>query len=227
MDQLIAAKKRYNLVVLFLLLLSPFTLHAQLSANFTMDKIGGCVPLSVSFINQTFGASANATYRWDFGNGNTSSLQNPGAVYLDEKTYTVSLTVSDGAFTTSKTATVTVYKKPTVDFTSASPKICLPSPALFTSNSKAGDGSITSYFWDFGDGAAQQLYGTSAIHYYSSAQKPTVSLTVTNSYGCYNSQTKAGIVEVLGSINPLFSSDKTILCTLNDAVKFTNNSSGP
>ena len=226
MDQLIAFK-RYNSVVLFLLFLYPATLYAQLTANFSLDRTGGCAPLSVSLNNQTIGASATAIYRWDFGNGNTSSLQSPGAVYLDEKTYIVSLTVTDGAFTSSKTATVAVYKKPTVDFISTSPKICLPSPALFTSNSKAGDGSISSYFWDFGDGAAQQGYGTGATHYYSYEQKPTVSLTVTNSYGCYNSLTKSGIIEILGSINPLFSADKTILCTLSDAVKFTNNSTGP
>src|SRR5215217_6998702 len=109
MDQLIAFK-RYNSVVLFLLFLYPATLYAQLTANFSLDRTGGCAPLSVSLNNQTIGASATAIYRWDFGNGNTSSLQSPGAVYLDEKTYIVSLTVTDGAFTSSKTATVAVYK---------------------------------------------------------------------------------------------------------------------
>ena len=124
---------------------------AQLRADFILDRSGGCSPLTVSFTNRTTGASASAQYRWDLGNGNTSVLQNPGAVYREEKTYTVTLTVTDGSQVSSKTATVTVYKKPEADFTVGLPKVCMPASASFTSTATAGDGFINSYQWDFGD----------------------------------------------------------------------------
>jgi len=226
MKQLTAWKKHKACTVILLLFCST-SLEAQLTANFGIDKTGGCSPLSVSFTDYTTGASGNAVYYWDFGNGNTSALKNPGAIYKDEKTYTITLTVKDGSQTSSKTATIIVYKKPTVDFSVAAPKVCIPEAATFVSNSTAGDGIINTYAWDFGDGVAQQGYSNSMSHYYSYEQKPNVSLTVTNSYGCYNSITKTGIVDVLGRINPSFTADKNLLCLLTDPVQFTNISTGP
>jgi gliding motility-associated-like protein len=227
MNHLPAVKKKCKLFVFIPLLIGYMPLQAQLTANFMVDKESGCSPLTVSFTNLTTGASAGAVYHWDFGNGNTSSLKNPGAIYKDEKTYTVTLTVTDGTQTSSKTGNITVYKKPAADFSVSSLKVCIPDAATFTSNSSAGDGFISSYSWDFGDGTAQQGYGNSMSHYYSYEQKPTVSLTVTNSYGCYNSVTKPAIVEVLGRINPVFTASKDLLCSLSEAVQFTNNSTGP
>jgi PKD repeat protein len=81
--------------LLFVLLFFPVfccLAQAQLTANFSADKMGGCSPLLVQFTNTSTGASANARYHWDFGNGNTSALQNPGAIFTEEKTYTVTLT---------------------------------------------------------------------------------------------------------------------------------------
>src|SRR5215217_3918839 len=87
-----------NLYFLFFVLLvnSSFA-FGQLAADFKPDQEGGCSPLTVTFNNTTTGASALATYQWDLGNGNTSTLKNPGGTYRDEKTYTVTLTVKDGA----------------------------------------------------------------------------------------------------------------------------------
>ena len=72
-----------------------FLADAQVSADFTMDKAGGCSPITINFTNLS-GASSNAKYSWDLGNGNMSALKNPSAIYLQEKTYTVTLTVTDG-----------------------------------------------------------------------------------------------------------------------------------
>src|SRR3989337_1284837 len=227
MNQLIAFHKRRIVLVFFLFLPGPTFIYAQMTANFSMDKPGGCSPLSVSFSNQTFGASANAAYRWDFGNGNTSALANPGAIYTNEKTYTVTLTVTDGAKTSSKTANVIVYKKPTVAFLVAAPKVCIPADAGFIANATAGDGNISSYAWDFGAGQTQQDYGNTMSHYYNYQQKPTVNLTVTNNYGCYSTITKPGMIEILGRIEPNFTTNENLLCSLSDPLKLTNSSTGP
>jgi len=43
------------------------------------------------------------TWQWDFGDGNTSTEQNPTHTYTDEGTYTVSLTASNGVLSSSET----------------------------------------------------------------------------------------------------------------------------
>jgi gliding motility-associated-like protein len=200
---------------------------AQLQADFIMDKSGGCSPLTVNFTNRSYGASPSAQYKWDFGNSNTSTLTNPGAIYKEEQSYTVTLTVTDNGKTSTKTATVTVYKKPTVDFSVNRPKICMPESAIFNVTGSPGDGYISNYFWDFGDGITQQGYGSQMNHNYTYVQKPTVSVTVTNNYGCYNSITKSDILEVMPTMQPAFSPEKNIYCLVTDNVQFTNTSSGP
>src|SRR5688500_7428360 len=123
--------------------ISVITAHAQLKADFTPDKTGGCSPFTVSFNNTTTAASAAATYKWDFGNGNTSTLKSAGATYKDEKSYTVTLTVKDGSQTSTKTHTITDYKKPVIDFTASPIKRRSPLPLTFNSASPARDGSIS------------------------------------------------------------------------------------
>ncbi len=48
------------------------------------------------------------TYHWDFGDGGTSAEVTPQRVYPAARTFTVTLTVSDGSDSTSDTATVTI-----------------------------------------------------------------------------------------------------------------------
>ena len=211
----------------FILLLFVYvSANAQLQANFTVDKNGGCSPLSVSFTNTTTNASSGAVYKWDFGNGNTSTLANAGATYVLEQTYTVTLTVTDGSKSSSQTKQITVYKRPTVDFSFDVVKGCLPLPVNFTANATAGDGTIANYYWDFGDGNTQQTSSSQIAHAYNLAQNTDVGLTVTNNYGCYTSVEKPA-TKVLGAIQASFTADKTVLCSITDAAKFTNTSSGP
>src|SRR5580692_8103495 len=93
---------------------------AALSVGFTASTSGGCSPITVSFTNTTVGASKTATYTWDFGNGNQvttpDSTYSSGATYVNPGTYTVSLTVQDGASASTKSLTVTVYSNPTASF---------------------------------------------------------------------------------------------------------------
>ncbi|MEP6747256.1 MAG: PKD domain-containing protein [Bacteroidota bacterium] len=219
--------KNSILLTACLLLLSQ-EMVAQLQANFTTDKTGGCSPIAIVFTNTTSGASADATYQWDFGNGNTSASFNAGAVYKDEKDYTVTLTVQEDGKVSVKSKTISVYAKPVVnDFTVSPVKGCLPVNTTFTATAAPGSGSLTGYLWDFGDGNTQQGFSASQQHIYSVAQKATVSLTVTNSFGCTNTLQKKDIVEIIPSIGASFIASQTILCRETDAVQFINNSFGP
>lgn len=201
--------------------------NAQLKADFTVDNKAGCSPLNVKFTNATTGASASATWSWAFGNGNTSTLKDPGATYFTEKTYTVTLTVKDGANTSTKTMDITVYKKPTVDFSVSPAKGCIPLTASFVANATAGDGTIAKYLWDFGDGATVQgaNYATTS-HDYVFPQKPPVTLSVTNSFGCYTSVTKSNLIEAVKAVAASFTTSAQSLCNTGESITFNNTSTG-
>jgi len=223
---MINAENKY-LFILFFLLVLCLQSRAQLNADFTIDKQGGCSPLTVQFTNATTGASKTANYKWDFGNGNNSGLLDPGATYTQEKAYTVTLTVTDGGASSVKQHIVTVYKKPSVDFSLSPNSGCVPLNVSFTSSANPGDGTVSNYFWDFGDGQTQSgsTYGQ-IPHTYTFEQKPVVSLTVTNSYGCYTTALKNNIITVSAGATADFAVDKTVLCQTNNQVQFTNNSTG-
>ena len=75
--------------------------NATLSADFISDVTSGRAPLTVQFTDQSTG---NLTgWSWDFGDGSTSTDQNPSHTYTAAGTYDVSLTVSDGTQTNTKT----------------------------------------------------------------------------------------------------------------------------
>ncbi len=78
-------------------------------ANFSSNVTKGYVPLDVQFTDISKNA---ATWKWDFGDGNTSTDQNPTHTYSAAGNYIVNLTVSDGNDTDSQVATITVSKKP-------------------------------------------------------------------------------------------------------------------
>lgn len=202
------------------------TASAQLQADFTVDKTGGCSPLSVKFTNTSTGTSASTTYDWVFDNGNGSKLKDPGANYLDEKTYTVTLTIKDGGNTSTKSIDIIVYKKPSVDFSVSGAQGCVPLMVTFTANATPGDGTITKYYWDFGDGKTTQGQENTIDHNYTFPQKPPVSLTVTNSNGCYSSVTKTNLIEAVKSVSASSTTSANSLCKAGDAVSFTGSAVG-
>jgi parallel beta-helix repeat protein len=66
------------------------------AAGFTADITSGYAPLEVSFEDlSTQGLGVIVEWFWDFGDGNTSSLQNPVNIYQNVGLYTVSLAVTD------------------------------------------------------------------------------------------------------------------------------------
>lgn len=159
------------------------------------DSVTSCVvPASnYSFIvngNQvTFSdTSSNATsWSWDFGDGNTSSQQNPIHNYTFQGTFNVCLTAINPCGTDTFCQTVVVC-----DIASAFTYQVTGASAVFTDGS---NGTPTSWNWDFGDG--NQSTQPSPFHTYSTSGTYTVCLTVTNACGtdssCQTLQVTVGI----------------------------------
>src|SRR5690606_15814178 len=74
------------------------------------DVTSGANPLTVNFSSDgsRHPASLPITYSWDFGDGNTSTEENPVHTYTVNGQYTATLVVSDGEKTATSTVTVTV-----------------------------------------------------------------------------------------------------------------------
>ncbi|MEO5572091.1 MAG: PKD domain-containing protein [Bacteroidia bacterium] len=81
------------------------------AANFSANVTDGCAPLNVGFMNLSTGTQ-NAAYFWDFGNGFTSTQENPFMVFNTAGTYTVRLTVTNAGMCSdvkTKAAYIKVY----------------------------------------------------------------------------------------------------------------------
>ncbi len=58
--------------------------------SFTSDTTSGCMPLTINFENTT---PNTISYQWNFGNGNSSTMPNPLAIFEDTGNYNISLAV--------------------------------------------------------------------------------------------------------------------------------------
>jgi beta propeller repeat protein len=160
-------------------------------AAFSADPTIGGSPLTVQFTDESTGDPT--TWRWDFGDGETSTEQSPSHTYAAEDTYSVTLTVSNpvGRSRAAMADYIHSGSGPSPSFTANSTAGITPLTVQFTDTST---GDPTTWAWDFGDG------GTSAeqhpAHTYAAGGVYTVSLTAGNLFG-ENSATLATPIEVL------------------------------
>ena len=89
-------------------------LNNTASAEFKASRTSGPPPLIVNFTDQSTGDVTS--WSWDFGDGSTSSVQNPSHAYQELGSYTVSLTVSGagGSDTETKTDYINVRESKTM-----------------------------------------------------------------------------------------------------------------
>jgi PKD repeat protein len=118
------------------------------------------------------------TWSWDFGDGATSSEQNPSHAWSATGTYDITLTVSNAAGSDSVTRQITVADDPVADFTWSPQAPAVGDTVQFTDTSR---GSPDSWSWDFGDGATSSAQNPS--HAYTAVGSYEVSLTVSNAAG--------------------------------------------
>jgi len=163
-------------------------------ADFDGTPTSGCAGMNVGFTDQSTGTITSRT--WDFGDGGSSTLQNPSHVYAAPGTYAVSLTVSGSGCndTETKAGFVTVGAAPTAQFSASTTSGSAPLQVDFTDLSA---GTPTGWSWDFGDGGS----GTTqdATHTFTTPGTYTVTLTATNACGS-DPEVKTDYVTVQGSV---------------------------
>ncbi|MDH7444459.1 glycoside hydrolase family 48 protein [Aquimarina sp. 2201CG14-23] len=155
------------------------------TASFTATPESGTAPLEVSF-DASGSSDPNGdtiTYSWDFGNGQTSSVVDPLITYTSIGSYLVTLTVSDGANTSSEfTRTITVLDgniAPIAEFSANPTTGVAPVTVSFdASGSSDENGDSLTYIWDFGDGETGS--GISVNHEYTTIGEFEAKLTVSD-----------------------------------------------
>ncbi|MBL7749699.1 MAG: PKD domain-containing protein, partial [Chitinophagaceae bacterium] len=194
-----------KLIVLYIVtLFGAVSVFGQVpSANFTGSPVSGCSPLIVVFQDQSTGSPTS--WNWDFGNGNTSTLQNPTASYFTPGTYTVTLTATNinGSNTLTRTQYVTVYEPPVVSFSSDVTSGCFPLRVQFTDLSTPGAGNTnTTWLWDFGNGTTSTLQNPFVT--YTTAGNFTITLRVTNDKGCTRTISLPNYIAVTPGVTSTF-----------------------
>jgi len=136
------------------------------------------------FSNTSSGANP-LLYNWNFGNGNTSTLGNPTQTYAANGTYIVRLSVTDGTGCIDSTIRTIVVTGCGANICqanfSATASMANPCTYLFTDLSTTS-GTITSRFWNFGDGNNSTL--PAPVNMYSTNGVYTASLIIQDNNGC-------------------------------------------
>lgn len=154
------------------------TVYAEPQPDFQASAQGSiCSQKPVVFENTT-PLPTTATFQWDFGDGNTSTEENPEHIYAKEGEYIINFQIEMAGCLVEKTDTITVNPGPLVDFNYNDD--CFGQVVNFE-NSSTGE-FLQSFQWDFGDGT--QSTQTSPNHRYDSAGTYKVQLTALTSNGC-------------------------------------------
>ena len=181
-------------------------------ADFSGSPLFGCGPLTVNFTDTSVDAVG---WEWTFGDGDTSTAQNPTHIYSTPGTYTVTLKVTSSLGCTN-TKTRTSYVQvigPTVDFGITSTSGSVPLSVSFKDLSTSGS-PIVTWYWDFGDGATSTAQNPT--HIYNTAGMYNVSLTVQDLDGCPRTLTKNNFVNTPPLINSIVRQSPTTSPTRAD-----------
>jgi gliding motility-associated-like protein len=185
---------------------------------------GSCPGQPIAFTDNTDTKGSQAkTWLWDFGDGATSTLQNPKHTYALAGDYIVHLTTNNVNDCSGTSDAVTVHiAKPPVALFNASAPLCMGKEITITDASTPGDGTIAKWLYDFGDGTPTETHTDNAPvkHLYNNAGNYTVKLTLTNDKGCSSSTVEKIIA--IGAI-PVVDFGLPEAC-ISDIAKFTDKS---
>jgi len=170
-------------------LITDFTVDKEPTADFEVEKIN-CANAPISFKDKSTSNSDTRTintWLWDFGDGNTSTEQNPTHTYSRQGVYKVILTATTDSKCSkvSEFQEITINPQPVSDFDVKG--LCVDLPVILTEKSTIENpGSIVEWRWDFGDGSGEikVANNTPPVHKYAATGDYTITLTTVSNLGC-------------------------------------------
>jgi PKD repeat protein/KaiC/GvpD/RAD55 family RecA-like ATPase len=137
-----------------------------------------------------------ASYFWDFGDGTNATGMYVSHAYIEDGNFTVTLTVTDDDLTSDVAvdAITILNRAPIPSFVITPEQPIVGETVVFNASASHDfDGSITSYFWDFGDGTNGT--GLSATHIFASSGTYYITLTIIDNDYYENSTSSALTVQ--------------------------------
>jgi gliding motility-associated-like protein len=197
------------------------TVNPSPSASFIADKQIACNPSNIQFTDASVpNAGTIVQWQWTFGDGGTSTLQNPTHQYTATGFYDVGLTVTSSTGckgSNSGGRFIRIVPGVKADFTFLEPATCKAPFNINFSNQTSGPGNLT-YSWDFGNSTTSTLANPAAL--YAAAGMYTVRLSAQSDFGCQDNIQKN--ITVAGTTTSFSGPDS--IC-LNTAASFQNTSS--
>lgn len=185
--------------------------------QFMADPVNTCAFREIHFTDQSKGAPNE--WVWFFGDGSSSSLQNPAHQYSDTGLFNVTLIAMNNGCADTITYPKKVHIHPPVALFSYEKTCTVPRKVIFTDHSIGAD----YWNWNFGDGATSTEKSPS--HEFVNPGLYAVSLTVTNQVtGC--SETKTDTVEVIREVAGFNVSDTDVCKKTPVIFQATNNDPG-
>jgi gliding motility-associated-like protein len=182
-----------------------------------------CFGTPISFTDNSAVATGTITnWDWDFGNSNTSIVQNPTENFAADGIYNVELivTTNNGCMDTIS-KNIEVYPVPVTNF--GPQDVCLGAPTMFfdstTVNNANSPNNIVSWTWDFGDGVGTSNNQNPVYAYANEGTFPAM-LTVVSNNGCTHDTT----INVNVHPNPTVDFDGPASGCSPVCVDFVNNS---
>jgi gliding motility-associated-like protein len=203
-------------------------------ADFIASSVTICEGDCINFndLSTSTAVGGVTSWAWNFGNGQTSTVQNPTNIcYASAGNFTVSLTVTDANGTHTETftnyieTTVCAGPQPVANFSATNTTLCTGDCIGFSDlSTSSAAGGITSWAWNFGNGQTSTLQNPTNICY-ATAGNYTVTLTVSDANG-NNTQTLTNYVVVTVCTTPNASFNVTPSTTIceGDCIGFVNTS---
>lgn len=201
-------------------------------AGFTKDTSFGCGPLPVKFTNTSSILNNAIQYSWNFGNGVTSSLLQPGTIifnsspFFNDTTYQVTLKAYNGCDTTIWRDSIKIRANPRARFGVDTTFGCSPFTVRITNTSPGGP---NTYYWDFGNGVKDTTFTNGSFNYTynigNAVDTFTIRLIAENQ--CRRDTQSINVRVAPNLIKPLINVNSSQLfgCAPH-IVSFSNNSSG-
>jgi len=160
--------------------------NPQPTLSLTSDTNSLCVPGTMPFFDNSLTGNLNdpiTMWDWNFGDGTSSTVEDPVHSYNNPGIYMVTLTVSTtGGCTSNNLSTpliITAYPIPTAAFSENSTNLNLPFDELILNNQSIG---ANTYNWNFGDGGTSTQFNPH--YFYTLIGVFQVQLISMSQFGC-------------------------------------------
>jgi PKD repeat protein len=155
-------------------------------ANFNYTLLNNCIPINAVFQD----SSSNAlNWEWSFGNGNSSTIQNPTQQLLSFPTDSMKLIITDN-----NGCKDSIFKKFvnnfSAEFTASDSLVCSGNVINFSPISEV----VNTWIWDFGDGNTSS--DSVPSHTYLNPGLYNVQLITSDGQGCTDTIIKIDYIDV-------------------------------